>query len=93
MATYAIKQLGLRPEEVAAVLGSKQLKTDLEAAGWLSPVIRRHKLTLYDASEVNRAWARLLAGEIPQVNKGRKSGSPSGEEPRKTKETLTAPND
>ena len=32
-------------------------------AGWLRPVVQRHKLTLFDAGEVTRAWARILAGE------------------------------
>jgi hypothetical protein len=67
--SISINKLGLRPEDVNTILGSRQLKQEMEAAGWLSPVIRRHKLTLYDAGDVNRAWARILAGEVPVPRK------------------------
>ena len=69
MSTTALKKLGLRPDEVDFILGSRVLREELVAAGWLRPVIQRHKLTLFDAAEVNRAWARILAGESPRKHK------------------------
>ena len=55
----------LRPDDVAAALGSAQLARQVIAAGWLTPVVRRHKLTLYDRADVIRAYARITAGEFP----------------------------
>ena len=60
-----IQQLGLRPEDVAEVLGSVQLFRVMVDKGWLRPVIQRHKLTLFDAGDVAKAWCRILNGEDP----------------------------
>jgi len=56
---------GFRPKEAAYVFGSEKLLEELVAAGWLKPVIRRHKLTLYDRGQIATCWARILAGELP----------------------------
>ena len=61
----AMTKLGLRPDEVASALGSVQLLRAMITAGWIRPVIQRHKLTLYDAGDVARAWSRILNGENP----------------------------
>lgn len=58
-------KLGLRPDEAASALGSVQLLRAMVAAGWIRPVIQRHKLTLFDAGDVARAWSRILSGEDP----------------------------
>ncbi|MEQ1858526.1 MAG: hypothetical protein ABMA13_01170 [Chthoniobacteraceae bacterium] len=58
-------KLGLRPDEGAQAVGSKQLFTEMVAAGWIAPVVQRHKLTIYDRGDVAKAWARILAGEQP----------------------------
>lgn len=58
-------KLGLRPEEAAFVLGSSQLFAEMVSAGWLRPVVNRHKLQLFDRGDICRAWARILAGEQP----------------------------
>jgi hypothetical protein len=58
---------GLRPAEAIAALGSKSLLQDLIAARWLSPVVRQHKLTLYDRNDVARCWERLKNGEHPNT--------------------------
>ena len=59
-------KLGYRPDEAAAVLGSVQLLSEIVQAGWLKPVIQRHKLTLYDGLDIERCWTRICAGELPQ---------------------------
>jgi hypothetical protein len=65
MATPSLKKLGLRPDDVDFMFGSRILREEMVAAGWLTPVVRRHKLTLFDAGEVARAWGRILNGESP----------------------------
>jgi hypothetical protein len=66
MNAHSLKRLGLRPDDVDHILGSRTLRQEMVAAGWLRPVIQRHKLTLYDAGEVTRAWGRILGGETPE---------------------------
>jgi hypothetical protein len=56
---------GFRPNEAAYALGSEKLLQEVVAAGWLKPVIRRHKLTLYDRGDIAAVWSRILSGEIP----------------------------
>jgi hypothetical protein len=58
-------KLGFRPEEAAFIVGSPQLWQEMVAAGWVRPVIHRHKLLLYDRGDISRAWARILSGEQP----------------------------
>lgn len=58
-------KLGYRPDEAAAVVGSAQLLAECEAAGWIKPRVRRHKLTLYDYSDIAKCWARICKGEMP----------------------------
>jgi hypothetical protein len=60
-----INKLGYRPDEAAFVLGSEKLLQECVAAGWLKPIIKRHKLTLYALSDITRCWARILGGELP----------------------------
>jgi len=61
-------KLGLRPDEAAEVIGSEQLFREMVSAGWLRPVVQRHKITLYDRGHVAAAWARILSGESPKGN-------------------------
>jgi len=58
-------KLGFRRVEAAAAVGSIQLLDDMEGAGWLTPVVNRHKLKIFDRGDIQRAWARILAGEQP----------------------------
>lgn len=61
-----IKPLGLRPNQVAKIFGSHQIYLDTCRAGWLKPIIKRHKLTLYDHRAVKRVWERIRQGEDPR---------------------------
>ena len=56
---------GYRPPEAADALGSEKLLNECVAAGWLTPAIKRHKLTLYDRAAIAACWARILSGEMP----------------------------
>jgi hypothetical protein len=60
-----IQKFGYRPDEAAFALGSEKLLQECVEAGWLRPIIKRHKLTLYAFSDITRCWARILAGELP----------------------------
>jgi hypothetical protein len=56
---------GFRPKEAAFALGSEKLLEECLEAGWLKPIIQRHKLTLYDRGHIASCWARILGGETP----------------------------
>src|SRR5262245_47906257 len=59
---------GYRPPEAADALGSEKLLAECVAAGWLKPVVKRHKLTLYDRAAIAICWTRILAGEMPTAD-------------------------
>ena len=56
---------GFRPPEAAEVFGSEKLLAECVTAGWIKPVIKRHKLTLYDRADIASCWSRIPAGEVP----------------------------
>jgi hypothetical protein len=58
-------KLGFRPRDAIAAIGSKSLYERCVRAGWLTPVVRQHKLTLYRHEDVARCWARIVKGELP----------------------------
>lgn len=62
----SINKMGYRPSEAAFALGSEKLLQECVDAGWLKPIVKRHKLTLYAISDIMRCWARMLGGELPQ---------------------------
>ena len=76
---HSLPKFGLRPGEAAFALGSPKILEECVEGGWLKPIIQRHKLTLFDAGDVARCWARILAGEVPSARitilKGRKESS------------------
>ena len=65
LALLADVKLGYKPEEAAFVLGSSQLLAEMVAAKWVTPVVHRHKLVLFDRGDLSKAWARVLNGEQP----------------------------
>ena len=60
------EKYGLRQNEVIERVGSVQLYRQMRAAHWLKPVINQHKLVLFDAGDVAKAWSRIVAGEKPE---------------------------
>lgn len=68
---------GLRPEKAAAEIGSKQLLDECVAAGWIKPVVQRHKLTLYDYTALAKCWARIAGGELPAPLSRKRKGARS----------------
>ena len=69
--SVASLKLGFRRAEAAVAVGSGQLLDDMCRAGWLKPVVDRHKLQLFDRGDILRAWSRILAGEIPPIRNRR----------------------
>lgn len=69
LALIADTKLGFRPDEVVFVLGSAELFAEMVAAKWLQPIINRHRLQLFDRSDISRAWARVLNGDEPPRRK------------------------
>lgn len=55
----------IRANAAYIFLGSRQIVLNCEAAGWLKPVVRRHKMTLYSVADLHRCANRLEAGEYP----------------------------
>jgi hypothetical protein len=60
-----LPKFAFRPNEAAHAMGSEQLFRECVRAGWLKPVVQRHKLTLFDRRHVEACWMRILSGEIP----------------------------
>jgi len=58
----------VRPVDAADMVGSPQLFEEMVLAGWIQPVVKRHKLTLYSADRVKHCAARLIAGELPPTS-------------------------
>jgi hypothetical protein len=63
--TLEVVKFGLRPDEAAHALGSEKLLQASEEAGWLKPVIFRHKLKLFDKGDIAGVWLRIRNGEQP----------------------------
>ena len=74
-------KLGFRRDEAAAAVGSRQLLEDMVRAGWLKPVVQRHKLVIFDRGDLHRAWGRILNGEQPplRIRKANPTGSDSSQ--------------
>lgn len=62
----AIPPRFIRAKDAYAVLGTRQVVVDCEAAGWLKPVVRRPKLVLFSFAHVEDCANRIEAGEYPQ---------------------------
>ncbi|MCB1232238.1 MAG: hypothetical protein KDN19_18450 [Verrucomicrobiae bacterium] len=60
-----LPRLGIRRRDVIATFGSRSLYEDCVRAGWLRPLVRRGRLTLFDASDVEKVWMRIKKGEVP----------------------------
>ena len=54
----------LRSEDAAEFVGGEQVLKDLEASGWIAPVRRAKRMTLWDAKLLDAACDRLT-GETP----------------------------
>jgi len=55
----------VRAHQAALILGSGQVLVDFVAAGWLQPVLSKHKLIVYSYRELEHCVTRLQNGELP----------------------------
>jgi hypothetical protein len=61
-----IEPILVRPVDAADMVGSAQLFDEMVKAGWIYPVMKRHKLTLYSVDNVRQCAAKLINGhELP----------------------------
>jgi hypothetical protein len=72
--TQITTKYGFRPTEAAFALGSEKLLDECVAAEWIKPVVKRHKLTLYDRGDIASCWSRILAGEMPSNHREAQAG-------------------
>ena len=63
--SLSMGRYGLRPPQVAEVIGSVELVRRMEHHGWLKPVVKQKKLTLFDSGDVAVCWQRIRSGEVP----------------------------
>jgi hypothetical protein len=57
--------LGMNREDAIDYLGSIKLFMDMEAVGWIKPVIQKTRFVMYDRASLEGAWNRVLQGEYP----------------------------
>lgn len=56
---------GYRKDQAAEALGSVELFRECVAAGWLVPVVKRKRLTIYDGADIATCWAKIRKGDVP----------------------------
>lgn len=53
-------------EDAADYVGGKLILDLFESAGWVKPVVRRHRLVRYDCNALDSACDRLARDEWPE---------------------------
>lgn len=61
----------LRPDDAARYVGGEGILRLFVLAGWLKPIVRRKRLTLYARADLDSCCLRLEAGEFPEAEKTR----------------------
>ena len=61
----------VRPDYAAWYVGGEGMLRLFVAAGWLVPVVRRKRLTVYRRADLDACCSRLDAGEFPEVEKAK----------------------
>jgi len=60
----------IRKKQAVKMFGnSESLVDSMLKAGWFAPVVRIHRLTLFDMKDLKRAHQRLCDGELPSRHK------------------------
>ena len=60
-----VPQYALRPPQLGVAFSSPEIARRVVFWGWLVPVVKGKKLTLYDAGDVAACWQRIRNGEVP----------------------------
>ena len=56
----------IRREDAGVYLSAPKLLAEMEEAGWISPVVQRNRMTLFDVRQLDACVDRLAAGESPK---------------------------
>lgn len=67
----------MRREAAGDYLTVPGLLVLMEDAGWIKPVVHRHRMTLYDQRQIDACIDRLAGGEFPDAVQGATLGVPS----------------
>jgi hypothetical protein len=62
----AVESPLVRTKEARVLVGGRGMLDKLERAGWIEPVQRSHRCTLYQRRDLLACIARLEWGEVPQ---------------------------
>jgi hypothetical protein len=57
--------LCLNQDDAIDYLGNRKLFNEMLAAKWIAPCVKRPKMHLFDRLSIDKAWARVRAGEYP----------------------------
>lgn len=57
--------LSLTPGDAAVFVGSEKLFADMRKEKWIAPIVSRNKMTLFDRAELEKCYARVVAGQYP----------------------------
>jgi len=68
-AEIAAQPLGLTTEDAGKMVASPQLFEHMIMAGWIKPVVNRHRLRLWDVEDVKTCWARIRLGNYPEIKR------------------------
>lgn len=61
-----LKPLGVREDEAERLIGIPYLFKKMLRAGWIKPIVHRHKEKLYAMDDVEFCFLRLKNGEHPE---------------------------
>jgi hypothetical protein len=55
-----------RCEDARRYVGAPGLFTLMEQAGWIAPVVHKHRMTLFDREQIVKCCERIVVGEFPK---------------------------
>jgi hypothetical protein len=64
--TLLLRPRLLRASPAAEYVGGEGLLKRMREAGWIKPLIQRHKMTIYRLADLDACCSRLDAGEFPE---------------------------
>jgi hypothetical protein len=63
--TLLIQPRLLRATAAAEYVGCEGMLKLMREAGWITPIVQRHRMTLYRLADLDACCSRLDAGEFP----------------------------
>lgn len=65
----SLQPLALPIRDIVTLYGSKSLVQDCIHAGWLIPIVRRGRVSLFERQQVFQVWERITEGNLPPMRK------------------------